>query len=172
MSPETESNQATAPAVDFHPLTLSRGSLIELLESLDDQQMTHVPVENGNHALWTMGHLAFADDFFLVKMGGFAPTLPAGWAERFGWGHPCSPNPADFPTVAEVRRLMDELRTKVLDWLASLSTADLDESTGEDWADFAPTRRALVAAMAIHESGHHGQLTVVRKSLNLLHLSM
>ncbi len=160
------------PNLDLNPLIFSRTALLQVIDSLSAEQMCHPPVEAGNHALWTMGHLAFADEFFLIKFAGARATLPSTWPKQFGWGHPCSPNSADFPPTADVRAEMEQQRQKLFDWFSSLSPAELDASNGPDWDDFAPTRRALIYGLAIHEASHYGQLTVVRKSLKLPPLSM
>lgn len=171
MSSDAQSEQSAAHR-DLFVLHQSRKWLIETLDSLSDEQLTHAPVEGGNHALWTMGHLAFADEFFLTKLGNFEATLPAGWAEQFGWGHPCSPNADDFPAISEVREALLDQRAKLLDWLNSLSAEELDAPTGADWEDFSPTLRALISGAAVHEGTHLGQVMVVRKSLKLPPLSL
>lgn len=153
-------------------LRFTRAHMNEILDSLSDEQMTHVPCEGGNHALWTMGHLALADDFFLQQIINADSQLPDTWMELFGWGHPCRTDASKFPPVTEVRAKFDAMRQRLVDWIASMSDSELDMETPEDWREFAPTRRALVSMVAMHESTHAGQLTVARKSLGLKPLNM
>ena len=78
-----------------------------------------------------------------------------------------SPNPSDYPPVAEVRQWFDAARQNVLDWYGSLSAAELAMPLPEPLQHIAPDRLRLIARLAVHESGHGGQLTVIRKSLAL-----
>jgi len=170
-------SQATTTAssttrVALGALRMSRRILHEILDSLTEEQAMHVPVKGGNHALWTMGHLAMADQFFLKEIGGIEPSLPADWESIFGWGHPCQTDATVFPPVSDVRKAMDTKREEVLAWFESMTEDQLDAATGDEWRDFAPTVRDLIGAMSIHEGVHSGQLMVVRKSLELPPLNM
>ncbi len=51
------------------------------------KQYLHQPVAGANHALWVVGHLAFADDLFLGAFDVRPHKLPADWhTGLFGQG--------------------------------------------------------------------------------------
>ena len=58
-------------------------------------------------------------------------------------------------------------RQNVLDWYHSLSEPELLVPLPDQLKQIAANRLCLIARLAVHESSHGGQLTVVRKSLGL-----
>ncbi len=161
------------PAFAEHSILVNtRFYLNRFIDSLTDDELYHPATPGGNHTLWTMGHLALADEFFLKEMGGIEGTLATEWAESFSWGKPCNPDETIFPTVTEVRSSFDATRSRILEYVTSLTLEDLKTETAEQWREFAPNTRAMLMGIACHESTHTGQIIVVRKSLGKEILSM
>ena len=148
-------------------LEYSRHFVNALFEAMTEDQLCHQPFPGANHALWIMGHLASVDAFLLQACGGPSdPQLLAMQPLFFMKSQP-SPNLSDYPPVAQVRAWFDLTRKTVLDWFRSQNEQDLSTPLPEGLREIAPDRLCLIARLAIHEAGHAGQLTMIRKSLGL-----
>jgi hypothetical protein len=152
----------------LNALTYIRGMLNDMLDDLDDGQMLHQPTPGCNHALWIIGHLALCDDQYRSRMGGGPGRTPEDWAELFGFGSQPLPHATDYPPIAQVRTALADCRRDLLHWLGGKDAAALQEELPTRWRAFAPTYAALPASVAAHEALHVGQLTVVRKSLGVI----
>ena len=86
----------------------SRKFLLALLETLSEAQLTTRAGDVGNHAIWVMGHLAFADDYFVSAFLDEPSCLPNGHAEQFRPGTVPSDDASDYPSRDE---LLDRLTT-------------------------------------------------------------
>ena len=64
----------------------SRRFLLALVETLSDDQLTARVGGVGNHAIWVMGHLAFAEDLFVSEFLQEPSRLPNEHAEHFRAG--------------------------------------------------------------------------------------
>lgn len=148
-------------------LGLSRRLLMPLLNGVPEAMWFHVPVASGNHAAWIAGHIAWEDDCWLTSLVPDRGSLmPPAWHERFGQGSRPTTNPADYPAIADIRTALTARREELI----ALFTASVDrlfDPLASEHHGFARTLAALMPALACHETLHAGQLTVVRKSLEL-----
>ena len=148
-------------------LEFSRHYVNAILAGIPEEKYFHQPVPGGNHAFWILGHLPCIDAFLMQACGG--PTDPrlAAMQPLFFMQSKPSPNPGDYPPLAEVRDWFHAARRNVTEWLAGQDLAQLKTPLPDPLKQIAADRLALVARLAIHEAGHVGQLTVIRKSLGL-----
>jgi uncharacterized damage-inducible protein DinB len=153
--------------VGLAALAFARRYTLGLLADLPAERMCHQPFPGANHVLWTLGHLAWSDDFFLNRVGGRSSGLPVGWEKSFGMGSQAVPEAAAYPAVTLVRNALNARREALLNWLRSLSDAQLGSPLPADLARFGPNVAALAATIAWHEGFHAGQIAAVRKSLGL-----
>ncbi|MGB0716113.1 MAG: DinB family protein [Phycisphaerae bacterium] len=152
----------------FAALEFARKCTNSYLEAIPTDKWFHTPCENGNHAMWIIGHLAYADDLFLsVVNEGRGTKLDTTWAERFGMKSTPSANAADYPEASEVRKTFDDMRNELFAFYEALPLEQLADPTPEEFQAFAPNKGQLLLTAACHESTHNGQLTVIRKSLKL-----
>jgi uncharacterized damage-inducible protein DinB len=161
------SNQDSLQAAGWTSLNWTRDVLEKLLDTLSDEQMMHRPCPGGNHALWTVGHLAITDDVIPALVGGPDARSPEPWREMFKDGSTPHDDASAYPSVDELRTALRDYRAHLVEWFRSMDEAKLREPLPEDWQPFAPTHAALVAGIAAHEAMHVGQLTVIRKSLGM-----
>lgn len=148
-------------------LAFARRCTLTLLEDVPPERMCHQPFPGANHVLWTLGHLAWADDFFITRVGGRSSGLPVGWERSFGSGTEPLPDVSAYPAVTLVRGALGARREALLNWLRSLGDAQIGSALPADLAQFGPDLAALAATIAWHEGFHAGQIAAVRKSLGL-----
>ena len=148
-------------------LEYSRHFVNALLDTIPEDQLCHQPFPGANHALWIMGHVASVDAFLLQACGGPSDPQLEQFQPAFFMKSQPSPNPGDYPPAAQVRAWFQGTRETVLDWFRSQTEEQLSTPLPEGLREIAPDRLSLIARLAIHEAGHGGQLTAIRKSLGL-----
>lgn len=151
----------------LHALEFSRGALLALAEDIPPDKWCHQPAPGLNHALWVLGHVAWADDFFLGALDGQPTKLGERWSREFGMKSTPRPSLAEYPSVAEVKAGLAAARDRLRSWFQSMNAAKLATALPQDFLNFAPKFGALMFSIAWHEGLHTGQLTVCRKSMGL-----
>ncbi len=129
------------------------------------EQWTHQVHEQANHALWFVGHMAFADNFFISALAPERALKLTSIEDRFGMGsHPVA-NAAEYPNVDEVLALMRERRQVLLSILDGMSEADLEQPMPKELTDLFQNRAGVLEMAVWHEGLHSGQVSVARRSL-------
>ena len=133
------------------------------LSDLKDEEMFHRPAAGANHITWQLGHLITSEHKFMEHIRpGSMPPLPEGFADRYAKAQAACDDPAAFDSRADLLRIERGQRAGTLALLESLSDADLEQSTG---IDYAPTVGALLVMQSVHWVMHAGQWAVVRRQL-------
>ena len=140
--------------------------LLTLADDLREHPLAP-PVEGGNHALWCVGHVAYADRAVLQMA--FADENPlAHWKQMFGAGSQPTTDASACPTLAEVIDQFKQSRAAVLAKLEALTDADLDRpavQVPEGREQMFGTVGACLCALALHPMHHRGQLADIRRML-------
>lgn len=162
--------QQQIPSIVEHAaeqLPRSRNFLLGLLETLSDEQL-HVRAGGaGNHALWVMGHVAYADDLFVSLFCNEPSCLPEGHTELFINGTTPSDNPADYPDREELLKRMETARTRLIKWAQSLEGDAIWQASPEEVAQIAPDAITAVHTLAQHDFVHGGQIATIRATLGM-----
>jgi hypothetical protein len=133
------------------------------LGDMTDAELMKRPCAGCNHTNWQVGHLIASENKFTNMVApGAAPTLPAGFAERYSPEAATCDDPAKFCTKAELLEVYGVQRAATLAALASMSDTDLDKPTG---VEYAPTVGAAISLQGSHWMMHVGQWAVVRREL-------
>jgi uncharacterized damage-inducible protein DinB len=149
-------------------LDFTQTQLENALAAIPEDKYLHQPFPNANHALWTMGHMATVDQFFLTTFAAKDPALFERHKAAFFAKSTPSTNAADYPSIDEVRSYFKASRKEFRDWIESMDDAQLTTPLPpEQQKRFAPNLARLFSRLAWHEGMHYGQLTVLRKSLGL-----
>jgi uncharacterized damage-inducible protein DinB len=139
----------------------------DVFNGIPAAEYLHQPFPGANHALWTLGHLATVNQYFLKSLAGRDGDLFERYKGMFfAKSHP-SPNASDYPSLETVREYFKTSRSAFRSWIESLDDAQLTGPPPEDFQKFAPTLGNLLMRLLWHEGMHYGQLTVLRKSLGL-----
>lgn len=129
------------------------------------EQWTHQVHDGANHALWFVGHMGTADNFFISLVAPDKATQNETFATAFGMGSKPTSNTDDYPPVAEVLDFMRERRGALLDVLSTLSEEDFAKATPEGTPDFLADIGGIFEMAVWHEGMHCGQLSVARRAL-------
>jgi len=157
------------PALDagLNVLAFSRRTLLNIAEDIPADKLCYQPFAGANHALWILGHLANADEYFVAEL----TKKPMPKFEKtkglFFMGSKPGPNAKDYPSLSELKNYLASARESLVGYFKSLSPAQLVAPLPDDWKTFAPTYGELMFSIAWHEGMHTGQLTTIRKALGL-----
>jgi hypothetical protein len=91
--------------------------------------------------------------------------LPAGFAEKYARENTSVDDPARLGTKADLLPLLEKVRGKTCQWVATLTPADLAKPAPERIRNRFPTVGHLLEAMPSHTSMHVGQIQVLRRKL-------
>src|SRR5258708_11705520 len=109
------------------------------LSDFSDGDMLVRPVPSANHAAWQLGHLINSESGMLNGVRpGSAPTLPAGFAEKFKKATAGVDDAAFFPKKAELLETLSKVRAVMIDLAKSATPSDMDQPTPENMRQFAP----------------------------------
>ncbi len=122
------------------------------------------PSEGANHALWQVGHLAIAYNFFASKFGNIEP-LEDKWNSLFGMGTEPNPDINAYPPPAEALEVMWAQRQKLVDNMSAVPAEELD--TEWQTEGFIKTPAQMMSFAPIHDATHAGQLAMIRKHLKM-----
>jgi uncharacterized damage-inducible protein DinB len=142
-------------------------ALKSIFDTIPPEQFMYQPFPGANHALWTLGHLATVDQYFLKMIAGRDGALFDKNKTTFFAKSQPSTNANDYPPLEEVRKYFDSSRAEFRAWIDSLDDAKLEAPLPEKWEQFANSHAGMVFRLCWHEGMHYGQLAVIRKSLGL-----
>lgn len=148
-------------------LAFARKATLGLLEDIPDDKLCFRPGGVGNHATWIAGHIAWADDFFLSKLGDRESKCSGPWSDRFAMGSKVQDSAEGYPPLRELLDAMGERREALVSWFKSMNESQLAAPLSGDWQDFAKSYGMLITTIAWHEGMHAGQLSVIRRELGL-----
>lgn len=109
-----------------------------------------------NAPLWIVAHLTWAEHA-LVFGNAEVEDLPYPWMASFAFGS--TPLPAEeLPDMKEIRSAFDDVHTKALAYIRSLTDADLAEEVTFRELDWTDSRMKILYHVIRHEGSHAGHL--------------
>ncbi len=145
----------------------TQSQLDNTFNAIPPQDFLHQPFPGANHALWTMGHMATIDQFFLKVFANHDPALYEQYKTIFFAKSTPSPDANAYPPLDVVREYYTASRKAFRAWMESLDDERLTAPLPPEQQRFAPTLADFLFRLVWHEGMHYGQLTVLRKSLGL-----
>jgi hypothetical protein len=147
-------------------LSSSHEMLKGTLADFSDADMLARPCPGANTAAWQLGHLIKSEASALAAMApSAAPTLPAGFADKFTKDTAAKDDSNLFPNKAELVELFGKIRIATIAWAKGLKESDLNQPTPERMRGWAPTVGHWLAVLPAHVAMHVGQFQVVRRKL-------
>jgi len=151
-------------------LETSKMFTLGLLDDMKDAPLTQPTSKGGNHPLWILGHLTYAEANIVnhIILGNENPLV--GWKEMFGNTIEVSRGPvteADYYLAwDEVRQKFDDVRAETMSTLDQLSDEDLDLPS----KNCPPGREQLMGTvggcfliLTLHPLMHYGQVADARR---------
>ncbi len=126
----------------------------------------------GNHALWTMGHLAyFEGDLPRILLG--EPNIVAHYEPLFAPGTETAGDPSCYPSFDELLRTLRGLRRRTVELLDRIGADGLDCPPTNIPPGFEREMRTCgdtFHLLALHQMMHLGQVTDMRRVAGLPYL--
>ena len=143
-----------------HSLDVAHGAILQSLATIEDVPVTFPTPNGGCHPLWVIGHLAYVEGMTHHLLGIGANPL-ADWAKFFDQGTTPVADASQYPPIEEVRERYIELRKRTIQFLDSLSEAELDTPTQFQPAGleqhFATYGKSLLS-VALHQMSHRSHI--------------
>jgi uncharacterized damage-inducible protein DinB len=136
-------------------------------EDLRDAPLVQPTAKGGNHALWTVGHVAWVEGSFRAMLFG-EPNPLEHWKPLFGQGTTPTADASAYPGYDEVFAAYKKLRADNLARIEALSDEDLARPPAKvpaEVPDLMKTKAQALMVLALHQVSHLGQLSVVRRAL-------
>jgi len=143
-------------------LAACRKTLTDLLSRFPADKATFQPAAVVNHALWQVGHLAHTEDWYVGLLDGKSGTLPQTYAALFGYGSTIE-TPEAYPSFGEVKKHLHTVRER----LVAAVLAGTDDKLAGRCAELGTDLLGGLFSVAWHEGWHSGQLSIIRRALDL-----
>lgn len=153
--------QVAAPAMQFE---VNAGILASALNGLSDSQFAARPAPGFNSIQWVFGHLTHTRCGAAAILGS---SIAAPWGEHFGGPTASMKDGAAYPSRAELQRAWDEATAELRAGLARATPALLDTAVAIPVPLPDPRVARVMPFLALHESYHVGQLSLLRKLLGV-----
>jgi uncharacterized damage-inducible protein DinB len=131
---------------------------------LSEAQMVEQPAGAPNHAMWTLGHLAYSCQGIAEELG-VAPWLPEEWESLFGFGSVPLEDSGRYPSKHEMLTLLTGSAERLADAMRAMSGADLARHLPDD--TFPTMKHLLMQVVVAHTAYHTGQLAAWRRAVDL-----
>lgn len=147
-------------------LDASANLTLALIDDMKDAPLTQPTSKGGNHPLWILGHLAYAEANIVSHIIGGEENPLIGWKEMFGSSREPVADADKYLPWAEVRQKFDEVRARTLNLLEGLSEDDLDQPSkncppGRE--QMMGTIGACFLVLTLHPVMHRGQVADSRR---------
>lgn len=149
-------------------LETSKAFTLGLIDDMKDAPLTQPTVNGGNHPLWVLGHLAYSEANIVnhIILGNENPLIE--WKELFGSGNEVVADADRYPSLDELMKKFEEVRTQTLSVLEGLSDDDLDQPSkncppGRE--NFLGTVGQCFMMLSLHATMHYGQVADARRAL-------
>lgn len=158
-------------AIDFIKLSLemSKDWIMGLAADAKSVATTRPTPKGGNHPLWCLGHLVYAEGNLVHKYIKGEPNPMAEWEELFGQGTTPLDDASKYPSYDELLGKFEAVRADTMALLDTLTDADLDKPSHAEGevAQWFGTVGQCLAAIPIHYGFHGGQIADARRAAGL-----
>lgn len=147
-------------------LEMSKGWIMGLVQDMKDTPTAFPTAKGGNHPLWVLGHLTYSEGNLVSEFVLGEKNPVAQWKEVFGQGTEPVADASRYPTFDEVLRKFEEVRSRTLKTLASLSDDDLDKPSKApaELSQYFGNIGQCFAAIGMHFTYHGGQVADARRA--------
>ena len=137
------------------------GLLEKQIDGMSAEQLVQQPGGVKNHALWNMGHIAFALDGVIGLLGG-QKTLDEKWKKLFGGGSTPVADAKAYPSVQEMKQTVMSSEA----YLSAPSELLRGPNPNERFREQMPTLGNMVVfLMSAHLGEHVGQVSAWRRAM-------
>ena len=150
-------------------IVCARNYTSELLDQTPVAEWFRQPPGGVSHVGWQVGHLAAAEHrMALWRIRGAQPQdgelISEAHRSLFGYESVPDPDPAKYPSPADLRAVFDRVHKQVLREVRGLDEGELDQPVLHPHP-VAPTKLRALLWCARHEMLHAGQIGLLRRQL-------
>jgi uncharacterized damage-inducible protein DinB len=150
-------------------IVFARNYTIEVLDQTPEGEWFRQPPGGVSHIAWQVGHLAYAEyRLALWRIRGPQPQdselISDTHRGLFGYESVPDPEPARYPSQADLRAVFDRVHEQVLREVRGMDEGELDQPVPNPHP-FAPTKLRALLWCAHHEMLHAGQIGLLRRQL-------
>jgi DinB superfamily len=150
-------------------IIFARNYTIEVLDQTPAGEWFRLPPSGISHVAWQVGHLAYAQyRLALWRIRGAQPQdsdlISEAHRNLFGYESVPDPDPAKYPSPADLRAVFGRVHEQVLREVRCLDEGELDLPVPHPHP-FAPTKLQALLWCAHHEMLHAGQIGLLRRQL-------
>jgi hypothetical protein len=161
------SNHRLETAIDR--IKFARQYTKRFLARLSDAEWFWCPSELTTHIAWQVGHVAVSQyNLCLRRMRGRTTAdeslIPDQFIEVFKLGSAPDPNPANNPSLAEIRQVFDAVEQQVVTELSTRNDTELDIPVEQPHPVF-KTKLQAVEYAPLHELVHAGHIALLRRMM-------
>jgi hypothetical protein len=141
---------------------------LTLIRDIADERWTEQPMAGVNHPAWILGHLAWAADGALEKLGG-QKSLPADWPDLFKAGSKPTATRSHYPSREALLHAVENNYQQLRKLAAAATPEQLAAPTTHPRAkDALPTLKEMASFLLTgHVGVHMGQLSSWRRMIGL-----
>ena len=150
----------------------NRSMVRKALDGLSDKEVATRPNSECNSMAWLLWHLSRAEDGLVSSLDGSAELWNDGWAEKcgisaetkgMGFGHKAEDLESfGVGSVDALKEYFGQTEKKVADYLASLSSEDLDKQVPSMMGDGTVPLGNIVQVIVNEAMVHGGQIAYLR----------
>ncbi|MBI3468890.1 MAG: DinB family protein [Planctomycetes bacterium] len=135
-----------------------RGSLLQVLDFVDEQMARWRPAGLQNTILWHAGHCCVVVEHLTMESLGRKPECPEGWFDLFGWNsRPGETPPEAWPRLETIIRQLWSQHARLRKLLASVTEDQLSAPHGDG------TVRHTILHAFQDEAAHKGEIWLLQK---------
>ncbi|MEM1071992.1 MAG: DinB family protein [Planctomycetota bacterium] len=148
-------------------MDFARRATMGFLQDIEGDAFHRLFCEGGSNAGYIVGQLAYTDDMTLHMLAGKPSIFSEDQQKMFAGGADPAADCSRYPGRDELIAMMVERRETLTAYFKGQSDEDLTTAVEGPLAQFGDTRAKLMTSIAWHEGMHAGQLTVIRRQLDL-----
>lgn len=154
-----------------HLLEDTRKHTLAQVEDLTPAEMMFQPRPGLNHATWLLGHIIFSENNLILRWCAGESLMPEEYSKLFAIRTKPRSDPSLYPAKETLLSTLAQVHARALEVVKGLSPAELDERPQgyEEMPQGAQahfwSKAACIYGHAVHEAGHVGQITLLRRLL-------
>lgn len=151
----------------FDQMVLVRRFTNEMLATIPESDWFHMPPQGVTHVAWQVGHLAMAEFKLMLErqrgsQRGDEQLITPAFLAAFARMSVVDPDPAKYPSLAEIRATFDRVHERVLVEVPTYLDSDLDAPLTVSHR-ICKTRIDFLRWCSAHEMSHAGQIGLLRR---------
>lgn len=168
MSAATATQPQTLKQHALENMKFAHASGQQLMVGFPDNHACFQATPTDNHLLWTLGHLAATNGWFVTLLDANAKSnVPENYNALFGMESKPLPDAAKYPAFATVRKVYEDSFAQLVKVFEGLPESQMSSPVVGNGYGFCNSKVDVAMKSAWHEGYHFGQVAGLRKVLGI-----